>query len=119
MFFFDTYALWELVKKNPRYAPYASGKIVCSVFQAYEFYVTLRRECNKETAEKYVSLLDDCLVEISIQNIIAAVEMKKQYSKQDVSFIDCLGYLKAKELGIKFLTGDKEFEKFPNVEFVK
>ena len=32
---------------------------------------------------------------------------------------DCIGYIMAKKLNIKFLTGDKEFENFLNVEFVK
>ncbi len=32
---------------------------------------------------------------------------------------DCIGYIFAKQLGIKFLTGDKEFENLDNVEFVK
>ena len=32
---------------------------------------------------------------------------------------DCIGYIIAKRLGMKFLTGDKEFEGFENVEFVK
>ena len=32
---------------------------------------------------------------------------------------DCIGYILAKRLSIKFLTGDKEFEKLDDVEFVK
>ena len=32
---------------------------------------------------------------------------------------DCIGYILAKNIGIKFLTGDKEFENLDNVEFVK
>ncbi len=119
MYFFDTYALWELIKKNKNYEPFSNTTIVCTFFNAYEFYVTLRREYTQETAEKYLLLLEECIVELSIQNIVEAVEMKKRYNKQELSFIDCLGYLKAKELGIPFLTGDKEFEHMENVVFVK
>lgn len=119
IYFFDTYALWELLKKNPNYAKYADCTIVCTCFNAYEFYATLRREFSKEIAEKYVGFLEDCIVEVSIKDIREAVEMKKKYNAQDVSFIDCMGYIKAKELGMKFLTGDKEFEQMANVEFVK
>ncbi|MBI5072872.1 PIN domain-containing protein [Candidatus Woesearchaeota archaeon] len=119
MYFFDTYALWELVKKNPKYEAYSRTKIICSIFNAYEFYVTLRREFDEATAKEFVSILEDCVVEISVNNVMEAVEMKKKYNKQDISFIDCLGYIKAKELGMKFLTGDKEFETMTNVEFVK
>ena len=39
--------------------------------------------------------------------------------KKDISMTDCIGYFLAKSLGIKFLTGDKEFENMKDVEFVK
>ncbi len=119
MHFFDTYALWELIKGNPDYAPYSQEKIVCSIFNAYEFYVTLRKNFDERTARRYTAILNGCLVEISISNVIEAVEMKRMNSRLNLSFIDCLGYIKAKELGIKFLTGDKEFQNMNNVEFVK
>ncbi len=119
MYFFDTYALWELVKKKQSYEQYSRTKIICSIFNAYEFYVTLRKDFDEQTAKKFVSILEGCIVDISINNAMEAVEMKKKYNKQDISFIDCLGYIKAKELKIKFLTGDKEFETMQNVEFVK
>ena len=32
---------------------------------------------------------------------------------------DAIGYTIAKSHGVKFLTGDKEFEKMANVEFIK
>lgn len=119
MYFFDTYGLWELVKKNPNYARYAQTEIVCTVFNIYEFYATLRREFDKEDAKRVVSALKDCIVEVSVENVMGAVEMKKRLNRTGMSFIDCLGYLKAKELGIPFLTGDREFERMDNVEFVK
>jgi predicted nucleic acid-binding protein len=33
--------------------------------------------------------------------------------------VDCISYALANRLGIKFLTGDMQFEGLPNVEFVK
>lgn len=33
--------------------------------------------------------------------------------------VDCIGYVYAKENGLRFVTGDKEFEGMENVEFVK
>ena len=48
-----------------------------------------------------------------------AAKLKLMFSKQDLSMADCIGYIKAKQLGIKFLTGDKQFEFLPDVEFVK
>ena len=39
--------------------------------------------------------------------------------KRKPSYIDCIGYMVAKRLNIKFLTGDKDFEDLDNVKFVK
>ncbi len=119
MYFFDTYAFWEILKRNPKYEQFSKHAAACTIFNAHEFYVTLRREFNEEIAIKHVEPLQDCIIETTIQNVMDAVEMKKRLNKQNVSFIDCLGYVKAKELGIKFLTGDRQFEKMGNVEFVK
>jgi len=119
MYFFDTYALWELLRKNPNYEKYSNTTIICTIFNAYEFYATLRREFSQRVAENKLDILEDCTVKVSMKNIKDAVEMKKKFNKQNISFIDSLGYIKAKELGIKFLTGDKEFATMDNVEYVK
>ena len=39
--------------------------------------------------------------------------------QRNLSSTDCISYFMAKDLGIKFLTGDKEFSNFENVEFIK
>lgn len=36
-----------------------------------------------------------------------------------MSMTDCISYFMAKDLEIKFLTGDKEFENLDYVEFIK
>ena len=36
-----------------------------------------------------------------------------------MSMTDCISYIMAGNLGIKFLTGDKEFKGMEGVEFVK
>jgi len=40
-------------------------------------------------------------------------------NKSNLSYVDCIGYILAKELKVGFLTGDREFEGMDNVEFVK
>ena len=36
-----------------------------------------------------------------------------------ISFFDAVGYVYSRENNYKFVTGDKEFEKLPNVQFMK
>ncbi len=45
--------------------------------------------------------------------------MKKQFKKPRLSYVDCIGYVYAKHNNVPFLTGDREFAKMDNVEFVK
>jgi uncharacterized protein len=57
------------------------------------------------------------MVDVFAEDIIKASDLKRK--KRKLSIPDCIGYVVAKREGAKFLTGDKEFENFSNVEFVK
>jgi predicted nucleic acid-binding protein len=59
------------------------------------------------------------LIPINLGNIRGGMKFKLKYKKEHLSYVDCIGWAKAKELGIKFLTGDEKFEDKDNVEFVK
>ena len=48
-----------------------------------------------------------------------AMTFRALNKKRNLSYVDCIGYIIAKQRNIKFLTGDKEFEYMENVEFVK
>ena len=56
-----------------------------------------------------------------VHHYVLASEIRIQERKNEkkLSLIDCLGYVIAKSLGMRFLTGDREFEGMANVEFVK
>ncbi|MBU0958442.1 MAG: hypothetical protein KKB31_00715, partial [Nanoarchaeota archaeon] len=56
---------------------------------------------------------------IKIDTTINATKFKFKNRKDGLSYTDCIGYILSKELGIKFLTGDKKFKNKSNVEFVK
>ena len=44
----------------------------------------------------------------------------KLYNKKEkLSYVDCIGHCLAKEIGVRFLTGDQKFENKENVEYVK
>jgi predicted nucleic acid-binding protein len=50
-----------------------------------------------------------------------ASEFRKSTNKtgKKLSLIDALGYSCSRKLGIKFLTGDREFFEMENVEYIK
>ena len=60
-----------------------------------------------------------CVVNFNIDDIKDTTKLKIKYAKRKLSIPDSIGYVMAKRLKIKFLTGDKMFEDLENVEFVK
>ena len=117
--FFDSYALVEIFKGSKNYEKYKNYKIITSYLHVYELYYSLSREHNEEEFIDFFRFIQRFCINLKFSWIPKASEFKKISSKKNLSYADCIGYIIAKDLGIKFLTGDKEFENLPNVEFVK
>ena len=68
---------------------------------------------------EYLNEIEPAIISPSPKMIIEAMKFRYENKKKKMSTTDCISYIMAKELEIKFLTGDKEFEHLENVEFVK
>ena len=101
-FFFDTYALIEIYNGNKNYKNYKNVKIILSYFQLYEFYYNLMGESDKEEFMNFFNFLKNFCVELNFDWIPKASKLKQIYKKRSLSYTDCLGYIIAKELGVKF-----------------
>ncbi len=84
-----------------------------------ELHYGLLRIEGKEIADKYYDYYLKFVIEFTDDDIKRANELKLRMKKQDVSYVDCLGYVLAKKNGVLFLTGDQKFEDMENVEFVR
>lgn len=118
-YFFDTYAIIDILKGNPAYDKYKNAKIVLTVFNLIELHYKILNEFDEKLAREMLEKYSKFRVEIDLDIIEESNKLKKIHKKRRVSIPDVIGYVMAKKLGIKFLTGDKEFEHFENVEFVK
>lgn len=118
-YFFDTYAILEILKKNDKYLKYKDSKIVLTIFNLVELHYQILREFGEELANKILDEYSEFAMNVDIDIIKEANKFKLLHKKQKMSAPDVVGYKMAKKLGIKFLTGDKEFENLENVEFVK
>ena len=119
-FFFDTYALIEIGKNNPRYEPYKeSVKIFLSMLNLMELAYFLIRENRESEIEEIFNNLSKFAISYNKEILVNTAKMKHQYRKEKLSYIDCIGYFMAKQQNIKFLTGDEKFRDKKNVEFVK
>ena len=119
-FYFDTYALVEISKGNPKYAPYKEGiRVLLNKLNILEFSYFLIREGKGDEVKKVFDEFSRFNVDYNDEILIKAAEMKFKFVKQKISFIDCICYLIAKKNNAKFLTGDEHFRNKDNVEFVK
>ena len=73
----------------------------------------------KERAKRELQKNSVFAVDFDNDTIDNAAKLRLIFKKQNMSMTDCIGYIKARQMEIKFLTGDKQFEFLPNVEFVK
>jgi predicted nucleic acid-binding protein len=118
-YFADTYALIEIIEGNPNYKRFLKDELITSVFNLYELYYRILSKSNEQIAKKYFYYFKNNVSILNDELIFQASEIKLKYKKKRLSYTDCIGYVTSNTLRIKFLTGDKEFEDIPNVEFIK
>lgn len=118
IFIFDTYAIIEIIKGNKNYRDYISKRIIINDFIFAELCYVLIRE-GYPNIQRYLNRYAKFIVHADSQTIEKAMIFRFKNKKSRLSMTDCISYFMAKKLGIRFLTGDKEFEEKENVEFIK
>lgn len=117
-FLFDTYALIEIFNENPNYDKYVDAKPIINELIFAEFCYKLFKE-KIENMNEYLQEIIPAIIRPGNRIIVKAMKFKFLNKDKKMSMTDCISYIQAKELGIRFLTGDKEFEDLEKVEFVK
>jgi len=118
-YFFDTYAVLEIIKSNPSYEKYIDAKIRITFLNSLEiYYITLLQHGDKK-AEEVFTRFKEFIVDIEDPIIFDAMKFRLLNKKKSFSYADCLGYIYAKKNNLLFLTGDDGFKGLQNVEFVK
>lgn len=118
-YFFDTYALFEIIHKNQNYSDYLKVGIITTKLNLMELHYIIFRLYGEGVADKAYERFKTFCVEISDEVIKQANEFKFLNKKRKLSYVDCIGYIISKMNSVKFLTGDRQFENMENVEFVK
>ncbi|MBN1385741.1 PIN domain-containing protein [Candidatus Woesearchaeota archaeon] len=118
-YFFDTYALMELVLLNKDYLRFDNSGFITTRLNLMELHYGILRKYGEETADRLIESLMAYTSTVPKDVVVEANKFKYGHRKKRLSYVDCIGYIMAKRTGIKFLTGDKEFEGMENVEFVK
>jgi hypothetical protein len=118
VFFFDSYAIIEILRGNQGYRRYADADIITSQLNLFEVYYALLKEDARQ-ADKFMKLYEGYAVPYTADTIKTAARLRLAYKRKSISMADCIGYALALEYGVRFLTGDREFQNMENVEYVK
>ena len=118
-YFFDTYAIIEIIKGNEAYQRYKNASIILTIFNIAELHYALLREFSPQIAETLTKQYAQFIIEVDVEIIKEANKFKLKNKEKKYSIADCIGYIVANRLGLKFLTGDQGFKGLSGVEFVK
>ena len=119
VYFFDSYAIIEITVGNENYRNYAHAIALTTKLNLFEVFYGLLRDIGEKDANKFLNDYNGFIIDFDKEIIKAAATLRLTLKKKDISMTDCIGYCLAQKWGVKFLTGDKEFENMKNVEFVK
>lgn len=115
MFFFDSYAILEILDGNPAYGRFANEQIVTSVLNIAEVHYAYLKQGQPKKSDMILAQL----VDFNPALVKKAMEFRFEHKKKDLSMVDCIGYMLARQMNVPFLTGDNAFRGMPHVEFVK
>ncbi len=117
--YLDTYALYEISQGNNNYLKYFDEDFVINELTLVEFYGVIFRQYDEKTADYWFKKLLPYKKLVPLEILIKAIKFRITNSNKNISFFDSVGYIFALENNGLFVTGDKEFEKLKDVEFVK
>ncbi len=87
-----------------------------------EIYYAILRDQGESDAKKAYSAASVYKIDFDDTDVHSAMKKRlelRRARKAKLSYADALGYYLSLKSRIKFLTGDQEFEKLENVEYVK
>ncbi|MBS3163556.1 PIN domain-containing protein [Candidatus Woesearchaeota archaeon] len=119
IYFFDTYAIIEMIKGNENYSKFKNAKMITAILNLIELHYALLKDFNEDKANYFLEKYSNYVIGLDIGIIKEANKFRLKNIKKKISTADSIGYVLSIKNGIKFLTGDQEFEGLENVEFVK
>ena len=122
MYFYDSYAIVEMSRGNPRYLLYRGAEGVTSKLNLLESYYIFLRDWNERLAKACYEGHVEGAIDFPGELIPIAARFRFAQvgaTGKRFSYADALGYTYSRSAGFEFLTGAHEFEGMPGVEFVR
>ena len=118
-YFFDTYALLEVVLGSNSYQSFTQVGIITTKMNLFELHYALFLKFGRAFADKIYDRFLPYAADFSDETIKKASIFRASLKSRKLSYVDCLGYIIALASNIKFLTGDRQFRDLPCVAYVK
>ena len=120
-FFYDSYAVLAYLSDNPKYRSFfEESDGILTKLNLMEIYYRTLEVHGVQAASQVLKVFTRYLVDFGLADIEGSMKLRLKLKKNgnNVSYADALGYYLALKNNVKFLTGDKCFEKLDGVEFV-
>lgn len=118
-YFFDSYAVIELIKSSQNYLIFKDEVVATSALNLAEVHYFLMGYAGEALADTSLNGLNLEIIEFDKKIAINASKFRFKNKKLKFSYADSLGYCAAIENNLIFLTGDDAFDGMNSVEFVK
>lgn len=118
-YFFDTYAVVEIIKGNPAYKNHVTASFAFTQLNLIELHYTFLRDFSEEVADKVLEEYSANVFPVSNAVIKKANRLRLAEKKRNFSTADAIGYAFARANNLIFVTGDRQFEGMENVELIR
>ncbi len=115
-YFFDASAIIDIINSEVLQEKFVEQKIITNTLHIAEVYYYLLKNYNKQTADYWMQSLNFGIIEITIDLSLKGALFRFEHKNQRFSYADSIGYVSSMESNLIFLTGDKDFIGFENVE---
>ena len=103
-YFFDSYAIVEIIKGNPNYAKYIQEEITITIFNLVEIYWSAINYLGEKEESEIYDRYRFGVVDVEDSILKEAIKFRKENKKKDLSYTDCIGYVYALKNNFIFLT---------------
>jgi len=124
-YFFDTCAIIEIFKSNPKFEKYKDEFKTFTIFNLAEIFHCLLKDLDYDEAKKIYYTLNSFVSQISDEVLIEAIKFRINHNnkltkkQKPLSYADAIGYIYSQKNNLKYLTCDDQFMDLPNAEHVK
>ena len=91
-YFFDSYAIIEILRHNPNYLKYIESNVVITIFNLIEICWSVYKDFDEEKMNEEYNKFKDCVYDLNDSVIINALEFRVKYKNRDLSYSDFICY---------------------------